>query len=100
MQGKQRYLKSAITEMLNQKMVFLGGPRQVGKTTLCLDYLEPATHTNPSYLNWDDLESQKQIKLGHLPSTPLVILDEIHKFKNWRNLVKGFYDKKKDIQKF
>ncbi len=35
-----------------------------------------------------------------LPGGPLVVLDEIHKFKNWRNLIKGFYDKKKDVQKF
>jgi uncharacterized protein len=28
------------------------------------------------------------------------VLDEVHKFRNWRNLLKGFYDKKKDTQKF
>lgn len=30
----------------------------------------------------------------------MIVLDEIHKFKNWRNLVKGFYDKKKNVQNF
>ena len=33
---KSRYLEPAIQEDLKQKMVFLGGPRQVGKTTLAL----------------------------------------------------------------
>ncbi|NLI78574.1 MAG: ATP-binding protein [Candidatus Riflebacteria bacterium] len=81
-------------------MVFVGGPRQVGKTTLCLRFLDPPRVTNPNYLNWDDLADQQNIRQGRLPGGPLVVLDEIHKFKNWRNLVKGFYDKKKDVQKF
>lgn len=81
-------------------MVFVGGPRQVGKTTLCLSFLTPPNIENPAYLNWDSLSDKKVLKNGELPSTPLVVLDEIHKFKPWRNLVKGFYDKKKNIQKF
>lgn len=32
----RRYLHDAIDEDLAEKMVFLGGPRQVGKTTLAL----------------------------------------------------------------
>lgn len=97
---KQRYLSDSIQKFLEKKMVFLGGPRQVGKTTLCLSFLEPPGLENPAYLNWDDLADKKAIKNGELPNTSLVILDEIHKFKPWRNLVKGFYDKKKDVQKF
>ncbi len=96
----KRYLAKEIQEFLQKKMVFIGGPRQVGKTILSLSYLEPPTVNNPAYLNWDDIHSRKQIKLGELPNSPLIVLDEIHKFKKWRSLVKGFYDKKKDIQKF
>ncbi|NBX17459.1 MAG: ATP-binding protein [Proteobacteria bacterium] len=81
-------------------MVFIGGPRQVGKTTLCLRFLDPPKESNPNYLNWDDLTDRKTLRDGMLPIGPLVVLDEIHKFKNWRSLVKGFYDKKKDVQKF
>lgn len=34
------------------------------------------------------------IKSGKLPvDEKLIIFDEIHKYKNWRSLVKGFYDK-------
>lgn len=97
---KRRYLYSTIREFIGRKMVFVGGPRQVGKTTLCLQFLRPPEVSNPCYLNWDDLSNQKDLRQGMLPGGPLVVLDEIHKFKNWRNLVKGFYDKKKDVQKF
>jgi predicted AAA+ superfamily ATPase len=31
---KNRYLTECIVEDLSEKMVFVGGPRQVGKTTL------------------------------------------------------------------
>ena len=95
-----RYLKGEIQNFLQSKMVFIGGPRQVGKTTLGLSFLKPAKTSNPAYLNWDDLESKKKIRKGELPPETIVVLDEIHKFRGWRNLVKGFYDNKKEIQKF
>lgn len=97
---KNRYLKDTVSEFLEKKMVFIGGPRQVGKTTLCLRFLDPPKVINPNYLNWDDLADRKNLRGGLLPTGPLVVLDEIHKFKDWRSLVKGFYDKKKDVQKF
>lgn len=97
---KIRYLSDIIGEFLEKKMVFIGGPRQVGKTTLCVRFLKPPKVSNPNYLNWDDLSDRRCLREGLLPTGPLVVLDEIHKFKNWRSLVKGFYDKKKDVQKF
>lgn len=97
---KNRYLYETINDFVKKKMVFIGGPRQVGKTTLCLQFLVPPNASNPNYLNWDNIADQKDLRKGLLPDSPLVVLDEIHKFKNWRNLVKGFFDKKKDVQKF
>ncbi len=36
------------------------------------------------------------VSQGELPAgQPVIILDEIHKYARWRNLVKGFYDTKK-----
>jgi len=88
----ERYLKREIIEDLNEKMVFLGGPRQVGKTTLALNILD-GDQRHPAYLNWDSPAIQKDLLAGHLPSgEPLLIFDEIHKYKHWRNMVKGFYD--------
>ena len=94
----KRYLQDAVKADLKNRMVFVGGPRQVGKTTLALQCLQRknAKASHPAYLNWDSLADRKRILDGHLPSKQaLVILDEIHKFGGWRNLVKGYYDKHK-----
>lgn len=81
-------------------MVFIGGPRQVGKTTMCLKFLTPPDIQNPAYMNWDDLENKKSLREGKIPDSKILVIDEIHKFKQWRNLIKGFYDKKKNVQNF
>lgn len=96
----KRYLQEIILSDLKEKMVFIGGARQVGKTTLALSLLEGGRETHPAYLNWDDKAAKKLLFSGSLPSDePLIILDEVHKYKGWRNLVKGFYDKhKSEIQ--
>ncbi len=96
-----RYLTPFIQECLEErKMVFLAGPRQVGKTTLALSFLNPPKETHPAYLNWDAKESKSLIRTGQVPSKePLIILDEIHKFARWRNMVKGIYDTRKSMQK-
>ena len=88
-----RYLSAAIGEDLRSKMVFLGGPRQVGKTTLALSLLQAEGPRHPAYLNWDDPRVRPDLLRGELPGGEnLLVLDEIHKFPRWRNLVKGFYD--------
>ena len=48
---RRRYLKTPIELDLKEKMVFVGGPRQVGKTTLALSLLDSSTEKNPAYLN-------------------------------------------------
>jgi predicted AAA+ superfamily ATPase len=97
----KRYLVESIREDLQEKMVFLGGPRQVGKTTLALSLIKDADESHPAYLSWDVPESQRLLLKGGLPADqPLIILDEIHKYKRWRNLVKGFYDRYKSRRHF
>jgi len=77
-------------------MVFIGGPRQVGKTTFALDFLTPPDVRHSAYLNWDDLSIRPALMRGELPpNQPLIIVDEIHRYARWRNLIKGFYDTKK-----
>ncbi len=92
--SRRRYLEPHIARVLPKKMAFVGGPRQVGKTTLALRLLaETADETHPAYFNWDDPRSAARIRKLELPADqPLVVLDEIHKFARWRNLVKGIYD--------
>ena len=97
----KRYLKAAIEADLREKMVFLGGPRQVGKTTLALSLLRDGSEAHPAYLNWDDVSARKLLLQGALPPDEgLIILDEVHKYKGWRNLVKGFYDMNKSRKRF
>lgn len=93
----KRYLTNDVTIDLTKKMVFIGGPRQIGKTTFALSLLENANEEHPAYLNWDFIENKERIMRGELPDPKykLVIFDEIHKYKDWRNLLKGFYDKYK-----
>lgn len=103
MKPENRYLRPWIRDDLKEKMVFVGGPRQVGKTTLALQCLGSKARrpSHPAYLNWDDLGHRDRILRGQLPSRePIVILDEVHKFADWRNLVKGFYDRHKGAMSF
>ncbi len=89
----RRYIEPVILEDLEDRMVFLGGPRQVGKTTLSFHLLVDGDEEHPAYLNWDIIPHKQRLLKGELPGgEPLVIIDEIHKYKEWRNLVKGFYD--------
>lgn len=96
-----RYLSKVLQEDLKEKMVFLGGPRQVGKTTLALQILGAQDSQHPAYFNWDTQKGRKEILQGILPyDESLIVFDEIHKYLRWRNLVKGLYDQFKDKKKF
>ena len=85
-----RDLLKPIRSDLKDKIVMIGGPRQVGKTTLAQEFI-----TSPEqYLNWDFLQDRDQIKKHQInPHLKVVVLDEVHKFPKWRSLIKGLYDK-------
>lgn len=88
-----RYLEKKIIADLSQKMVFIGGPRQVGKTTLAKQIGEKH-YQKYSYLNWDNIDDQKIIIKSALDSdAEMIIFDEIHKYRNWKNYIKGQFDK-------
>ena len=86
--AQERYLKPQVKRDLQRKMVFVAGPRQVGKTTLALSV--PGAHGG--YLNWDVAEDRERILKRELPANPLWVFDEIHKYRSWRNYLKGLYD--------
>ena len=89
-----RYLEKYILSDLKKKMVFVGGPRQVGKTTLAKMTANQHFHGKSQYLNWDHAGDRKSIvseSFDH--EKELLIFDELHKYKQWKNYVKGLYDK-------
>lgn len=87
----QRYLEAALQADLGRKMVFLSGPRQVGKTTLARSLM--AAYPRAQYLNWD-VPNDRRILLDQTwsPRAGLVVLDEIHKMRDWKAYLKGVYD--------
>jgi len=83
-----------------KSMIFLAGPRQCGKTTLAK--MIGKGFVNGLYFNWDIVTDKKRLVedpyffqqlVRHDESTPLVTLDEIHKYKDWKNYLKGVYDR-------
>ena len=91
----QRYLKEQLIKDLERKMVFVSGPRQVGKTTLAKSVMED----NSSYLNWDIPAHKESILKRTLPTSDLWCFDEIHKYKSWRDYLKGVYDEFSESKK-
>ena len=90
-----RYLASQVLDDLHRKMVFVAGPRQVGKTTLARSLPEAAA----GYLNWDAASDRERILTGQLPPGDFWIFDEIHKYRQWRNFLKGLWDSRKPKQR-
>ncbi len=91
----------------DKAMILLVGPRQAGKTTLA--HLISKSFPNHLYFNWDIAD--QRLKFLKNPSffeamerrdssTPLVVLDEIHKYKEWKNYLKGVYDQFHDDYRF
>ena len=78
-------------------MVFVSGPRQVGKTTLC-EALQDC------YLNWDKSDHRALVLKGESAvmefasadrpreRPPVLTFDELHHFKKWKGFLKGFFD--------
>jgi predicted AAA+ superfamily ATPase len=86
-----RYLLPYVLQDLKSKMVFVGGPRQVGKTTMAKDLL--AQIPTGRYFNWDfDDDRQDILKKRWTAENTLLVFDELHKFPRWKNWIKGLYD--------
>lgn len=72
-------------------MVFLTGPRQVGKTTISQQLVQSLPGSQ--YLNFD-VAAHRAIILAQTwrHSAPLLVLDEIHKMRDWKSWLKGVCD--------
>jgi predicted AAA+ superfamily ATPase len=95
MRARARYLEAQVRRDLGRKMVFVAGPRQVGKTTLARRLLG----ARPGYLNWDVAADRERILRGELPPSDFWVFDEIHKYRLWRGFLKGLYDARRARQR-
>ncbi len=98
---------------LHGRMSFICGPRQIGKTTLAQNHLERINQTE-NYHNWDGIKLRQQFALNPLffieniarplssaqkisvEKRPWVVFDEIHKYPQWKNILKGYFDEFKN----
>jgi len=86
----KRYLDDLIARDLTKKMVFVTGPRQVGKTTLSRLLLDK---TSGQYLNYDLRDDRALIlRQGWRVQARLLVFDEIHKMPDWKPWLKGVVD--------
>ncbi|WP_304511834.1 ATP-binding protein [Desulfobacula sp.] len=95
-------------EINADKMIFLSGPRQIGKTTFVRQHLKKLKQES-LYFNWDDPFVRREYirnphflkgKITEHSSIPLIAFDEIHKHKNWKDILKGLYDLHRDEARF
>jgi len=87
----KRYLDDLVLNDLATKMVVLTGPRQVGKTTLARQLM--SSFESPQYLNWDVLQDRAVLqRQSWNPRAGLLIMDEIHKMREWKSWLKGVVD--------
>ena len=99
MKAISRIYESVVKRHLEneRQMVFLSGPRQVGKTTLCECF-------QTRYLNWDKgadrdiiLSGEEEVaRVSGLEQAckvqPILTFDELHHYKHWKRFLKGFFD--------
>jgi predicted AAA+ superfamily ATPase len=87
----KRYLDDLVLNDLATKMVVLTGPRQVGKTTLARQLM--SSFVSAQYLNWDVLQDRMVLqRQSWNPRARLLVMDEIHKMRDWKAWLKGAVD--------
>lgn len=107
----QRDLYKALWNRLSPEkaMIMVAGPRQAGKTTFAREIIA-RDFPDVIYFNWDLPVSRKKILTdpefftkqprSALTTQPLVIFDELHKYRHWKNYLKGIYDQFSGEYKF
>lgn len=103
METRPRLYSGILAEHLTsqRQMGFVSGPRQVGKTTTC-------RALGTVYLSWDN-EAHRELILSGAEAVarhaglerlherpPVVVFDELHRYRRWRLFLKGFFDTYED----
>ena len=94
----------ALSSEFGRQMRFVSGPRQTGKTTLAKQFLASVS-SQSLYYNWDNRQIRDAyIKNNHFFSADIynvppgkdgkrwLCMDEIHKYPDWKNILKDFFD--------
>ena len=87
--------------LTGRHMVFIAGPRQVGKTLLAKNWLKRKGCAS-LYFNWDEPSTRRAYltnsRFFESPArslrirNPWIVFDEILKRNRWRDILKGTYD--------
>lgn len=97
-----RHIDSFLEDpLLADKMLFLAGPKQSGKTNCALHWLN-STACDDLYFNWDDEHTRRSFRrdANFFESAarthsrnPRIAFDEVHKIAGWKNVLKGYFDR-------
>ncbi|MDE5608931.1 MAG: AAA family ATPase [Bacteroidales bacterium] len=98
----KRYLYTRIN--WNVRMIGIKGARGVGKTTLMLQHIKEtfANLDEVLYVSLDNLwfnnhRLEDLVEFLYTHGVVNIYLDEVHKYKNWTQLLKNFYDNYPDL---
>ena len=85
----------------SERLIALIGARGVGKTTLLFQYIK-ANNTKSLYMTGDDIEFTNSSIYAltdefYTLGGRIVVIDEIHKYKNWAQEIKNIYDSFPDL---
>jgi uncharacterized protein len=100
----ERLLSSiAFSGEFGRQMRFIAGPRQTGKTTVAKTFLKKQGCERLHY-NWDERDIRNRyLKNPHFFASDILntqteskqhilCMDEIHKYRGWKNILKDFFD--------
>jgi predicted AAA+ superfamily ATPase len=83
----------------NNRLIGIKGARGTGKTTLSLQWLkqQDLPVSKAAYFSLDDLyftnnSLKETIAQFHKQGGKILVLDEVHKYKNWSTEIKNIYD--------
>jgi predicted AAA+ superfamily ATPase len=83
-----RSAKQVVQSDLDEKLVFISGPRQCGKTTFA-----KSLYKHIEYFNYDIISDRLSLKkLQWKRDVELVVFDEIHKMRGFKRWLKGVVD--------
>ncbi|MBW2368674.1 MAG: ATP-binding protein [Deltaproteobacteria bacterium] len=99
MKPRDYYKKIWIDFNAEKPLILVSGPRQAGKTT----FVEDIASDEPVSLVFNYDIPENKVRIIETPTffqevdrikgtTPLIVLDEIHKYSEWKNYLKGIYD--------